>query len=371
MTAQQASQLDYQRGKLAGTRLCSYGAVGSAAKLAEAGVGQAGGAVLKRIADAARNSGSSRVRLAGSVADNVVRTVAQRVDRTVTAAEQTQLVQALAELDRTEAVNLGSTTVEDALAPEKAIVESILEQLEGDTIYLPGTARGQYAKVTLGKRLGRGAFGWVFEVTENGQPGSQVIKVIGNNWSYLDNQIPLPPITDALVNNMGGDSLRAQVEGANILQRLGIPTPKIGYVYTAAKRGEFSFALMERIDTNAPNIDTWAGSKFSETAKRAAIEQLHQRLGGAGYIAADLAPRNVYFVLQDGAVRAGVWDADLIVKMTSGVDDATLARFRGALGGAANKHNLLKADYTDLFYDIDYTNAPEAMQIIQKIQWGF
>jgi hypothetical protein len=371
MTAQQASQLDYQRGKLAGTRLCSYGAVGGAAKLAEAGVGQAGGAVLKRIADAARNSGSSRVRLAGSVADNVVRTVAQRVDRTVTAAEQTQLVQALAELDRTEAVNLGSTTVEDALAPEKAIVESILEQLEGDTIYLPGTARGQYAKVTLGKRLGRGAFGWVFEVTENGQPGSQVIKVIGNNWSYLDNQIPLPPITDALVNNMGGDSLRAQVEGANILQRLGIPTPKIGYVHPAANRGEFSFALMERIDTNAPNIDTWAGSKFSETAKRAAIEQLHQRLGGAGYIAADLAPRNVYFVLQDGAVRAGVWDADLIVKMTSGVDDATLARFRGALGGAANKHNLLKADYTDLFYDIDYTNAPEAMQIIQKIQWGF
>jgi hypothetical protein len=372
MTAQQASQLDYQRGKLAGIRLCSFGAVGGAAKLAEAGVGQAGGAVLKRIADAARNSGSSRVRLAGSVADNVVRTVAQRVDRTVTAAEQTQLVQALAELERTEAVNLGTTSAEDALAQNKAMVASILEQLEGDTIYLPGTARGQYAKVTLGKRLGRGAFGWVFEVMENGQPGSQVLKVIGNNWSYLDNQIPrLPPITDALVNNMGGDSLRAQVEGANILQRLGIPTPKISSAHAAANRGEFSFALMERIDTSAPNIDTWAGNKFSETAKRAAIEQLHQRLGGAGYIAADLAPRNVYFVLQDGAVRAGVWDADLIVSMTSGVDEATLARFRGALGGAANGHNLTRKDYLDLFYDIDYSNAPEAMQNIQKIQWGF
>jgi hypothetical protein len=353
-------------------RLCSYGAVGSAAKLAQAGVGQAGGAVLQRMADAARSSGSSRVRLAASVADNVVRTVAQRADRTVTAAEQTQLVQALAELDRTEAVNLGPTTVEDALARGKAIVASILRQLEGDTIYLPGTPRGQYLKVTLGKRLGRGAFGWVFEVMENGQPGNQALKVIGNNWTYLENDIPLPPITDALVNNMGADSLRVQVEGANILQRLGIPTPKIGYVYTAAKRGEFSFALMERIDTNAPNIDIWEGTKFSVAAKRAAIEQLHQRLGGAGYIAADLAPRNVYFVLQNGAVRAGVWDADLIVAgRPSELDAATRARFLGYLGGAADGNNLTKMNYADLFDRIDYTNAPEAMQSIQKIQWGF
>jgi hypothetical protein len=207
---------------------------------------------------------------------------------------------------------------------------------------------------------------------ENGQPTNRVIKVLGNNITFEQfTGLPLPSNTPALLGNVGGDSLLAQFKGSVVLQRLGIPTPKISYMHAAQRTKEFSFAIMDRVNVDAPNVDVWDSTKFPMPEKRAAVIALHQRLAGAGYVPADLAPRNVYFVLQNGVVRAGVWDADLIMKLPMNADLATEVRFKGILGGAAAGNNLGAQDRSALFNRIDFHgDARQAIELIQEIQWG-
>jgi hypothetical protein len=369
--AREASQRDYQRGRLAGLRLCGYGVSASAGRLAGHAVGEVGGPLVARIADAARKTASRRVTLAITAAENVLRDVSAQPGRTMTAAQQASFTKAVADIGLADEQVLSGRTLRTALEAERAITDGIIRQLEGDTLYLPVPVGQPARPVTLGAPIGRGLYGWVFPVTENGRLTGSAVKVVGNYRSYRANGHALPPGTPALVDNIGGDSVLSQVKGSVVLQRLGIPTPTISYFHAAQNAGEFSVALMERIDTSLPSVDTWAGTRFAQAAKRTAVIDLHNRLAGAGYIAADLAPRNVYFVMQNGVVRAGVWDADLIIRLPITADAGTRARFSGILGGAAAGNNPMGLNYDDLFYGIDYLDARQAMSIIQKIQWGF
>jgi len=79
----------------------------------------------------------------------------------------------------------------------------------------------------------------------------------------------------------------------------------------------------------------------------------------------------VYFTLKDGAVRAGVLDADLIIPTSFNDDAATLTRFQAVLEGAANRQSPLQDINLALFKTIDYRNPLDAMQKIRMIQWGF
>jgi hypothetical protein len=181
-----------------------------------------------------------------------------------------------------------ATALQGNVIAEAASADAAIPESEG---VLPGkwiqTSRGP---VQLGRLLGAGKFGSVYEVA--GNPG-EVIKV-GN------------------ANPNSAASFPRQVEGAKLLRAAGIPTPALD-AGPAAVPGNPPTLFGENV------FSKWAGATIlSDTrgplapAQLQAVANLYREIGNAGLIWADGNPSNIFVYSGPGGLTAGVVDADMV-----------------------------------------------------------
>ncbi len=354
---------DYDSGRIAGEHLCAYAGAASAQKLIAPVAGLA-----SRIAKGSARAGASR-------ASNLIQQLKQRAQqqggRALSVAEVTRIGEALADGTRVnaDAMSRSGTPLRDAAAGNALQVEGALQgRLAHTSVELPSAAGGS-AAVRLGEFRGGGSFGATYDLLDAAsQPTGNVIKIVYQTRAYPSNLLRQPGV----VPNMGGDSVGRQIRGSNLLRQAGIETPTIHEYHAAAQPGGLSHVVMQKIDLSLPQFDSWNGNRFPLAAKRQAVIDLHDRIGGSGLLAFDTAPRNVYFKRDAGGrVQAGIWDADFIDRAGTRLDPASDTYRTAALHGSAAANVETAPAKMGLLYEIDYNNPAQAMKLIRQIQYGF
>jgi hypothetical protein len=365
---------DYDSGRIAGEHLCGYAAMSGAQKLGAPVAGMAGRAVkgaAVRVGNAVRQSGQAAAAGVKNLIQRLKARAMSQGGRPLSAAETTEITNALADATRVDAAAMASSSTPLQAAAQFNALETQAVKAGGlshTTVELP-TANGGSQAVRLGEFRGGGSFSATYDVLDaTGKPTGDVIKVVYETRAYPSELLNQPGV----VPNIGGDSVGRQVRGSNLLQRAGIETPGVSEYHASTIPGEPSFIRMRRIDLTQPEFDTWNGQRFSASAKQQAIIDLHRNMGKADLIGYDTAPRNVYFKQgPTGRIEAGLWDTDFIDRVGTKVDPAADAYRTGALFGEATRDVATAEAKVKLLYEIDYRDPVQAMELIRRIQYGF
>lgn len=144
--------------------------------------------------------------------------------------------------------------------------------------------------VQVGAMKGAGAFGNVYGI--NGLPG-RVIK-IGNGTPN------------------SADSFPRQVAGANLLERAGVPTPRIEPGPIQTPGGGPPMLFMQDIFNQWPGAQILKDLGSPTGAQLQAIQNLYNQIGRSGTIWVDGNPGNTFVYNGPRGAMAGVVDADMV-----------------------------------------------------------
>jgi hypothetical protein len=180
-----------------------------------------------------------------------------------------------------------------ALGPGTTALD--LLQLEGRTIHLPKSDQGaDIAPLKLGRKLGAGALGVVYEVEGHPELVVKIIHNAGHGPASIDGQL-------------GGYE--------RIKDNADIAAPRIFATHRGGPN-EASYVIMENL-----NGGRWQGRQVAFSAssgitpeQKAAVRGLYDKLAQAGLIWVDGHFNNVFFFTDAaGRLQAGVLDHDMIV----------------------------------------------------------